>query len=374
VSLPLANRGGAADARAEGLSLAGRFRRHADALERDRRSPLSARLMRAAATDLDAGGIVADVFDGIPMPPGAVPQLRLLGALHHLVLAGKAPELATFYPTTGGAGNPQRAWPAAEAVIREHAELIRSRLRQIVQTNEPGRSTVLYPALLWLTAQHRLPIRLLEIGASAGLNLLVDRYSYVNNRHALGAPASPVRFEAPWHPPLPPELVDSAQNLSITSRAGCDLNPLNPRDPDDRITILSYIWPDELDRFHRISAALDLAAADPPKVTRQPASTWLTGALEGGRSGELTVVWQSVFRQYLEPDEWSRIEAAVTGAIGADAQRPVAWLIMEPGEDHLARMRLTLRLVADGPEQKLAECGDHGPPVHWTASAGPSRD
>jgi hypothetical protein len=330
---------------------------------------VSAALMRAAAADLDAGGIVADVFDNIPMPPGAVPQLRLLGALHHLVLAGKAPEIAAFYPTAGGRQDPQGAWPAAEAVIRQHAEWIRSRLRRIVQTNEPGRSTVLYPALLWLTARHHRPIRLLEIGASAGLNLLVDRYCYLNGGQALGSATSPVRFEKPWHPPLPDQLTDAAEHLRIAFRAGCDLNPLHPGDPDDRTTILSYIWPDELNRFHRVEAALDLAAADPPQVTQQAASHWLTSALADRRPGELTVVWQSVFRQYLEPAEWSSIQAAVTSAIEAAPDMPVAWLIMEPGEDHLARLRLTLRLVAEGSEQELAECGDHGPPVHWRAPA-----
>lgn len=199
--------------------------------------------MRAAAADLDAGGIVAEVFDGIPMPPGAVPQLRLLGALHHLVLAGKAPEIAVFYPTAGGDGDPHRAWPAAEAVIRQHADWIRGRLHRIVQTNEVGRSTVLYPALLWLTAQHRRPIRLLEIGASAGLNLVVDRYGYVTGGQRLGAPSSPVQFYEPWNPPLPPELTQAAPRLHVTARAGCDLNPLHPGDPVDRIAILSYIWP-----------------------------------------------------------------------------------------------------------------------------------
>ena len=85
--------GGAGDAQAGRLDLSARFRRHADALVRSERSPLYIRLMRAAADDIDAGGVVARLFAGISTPPGSVPQLRLVGALHYLVLAGRAPAL-----------------------------------------------------------------------------------------------------------------------------------------------------------------------------------------------------------------------------------------------------------------------------------------
>src|SRR3954452_7900816 len=88
---------GAADATTGGRSLAERFRRHADALIHDGRSPLSAALMHGAADDLDASGTVARLFVGVPALPGSVPQLRLLAALHHLVLSGRAPKLARFY-------------------------------------------------------------------------------------------------------------------------------------------------------------------------------------------------------------------------------------------------------------------------------------
>jgi hypothetical protein len=112
--------GGAADARTRGLSLAGRFRRHADALVRDQRSPLSARLMYDAVADLDAEGVTATLFTDVPAPPGSVPQLRLLAALHHLVPAGRAPALAAFYPCAGGELPSREVWPAAVETIEEH--------------------------------------------------------------------------------------------------------------------------------------------------------------------------------------------------------------------------------------------------------------
>ena len=360
--------GAAADARDGGKPLPDRFRRHANSLTRNNRSPLSAALMYSAADDAEADGIVAALFEPVPAPPGSVPQLRLLGALHHLVLDGRAPELAAFYPSAGGTRTPDGVWPAAAATIQEHFNWIQERLRRTVQTNEPGRSTVLYPALLWLMGRHQLPIRLLEIGASAGLNLLADRYCYVSDTDELGDPASPVRFVEPWHPAPPIDLSAAARQLTITERAGCDEHPLNPRDPADRQTLLSYIWPDETERFQRNQAALELAAAAPARVDAAPADDWLPEALAQRRDTELTVIWQSVFRQYVSPDDWAAIEAAIRDAADANPGAQIAWLRMEPGPDHIAHMGLTLREPPHEGEQLLASCGDHGPPVVWAGS------
>jgi hypothetical protein len=360
----------AADVRDGSKPLPDRFRRQADALTRENRSPLSAALMYNAADDAEANGIVAKLFEPVPTPPGSVPQLRLLGALHHLVLDGQAQELAVFYPSAGGTRTPDAIWPAAAATIEAHFDWIQERLRRTVQTNEPGRSTVLYPALLWLTDRYQLPIRLLEIGASAGLNLLADRYCYVAQGQELGDAASPVRFTEPWQPGPPKHVSAAAGQLTITHRAGCDEHPLAPQDPADRKTLLSYIWPDETERFQRNQAALELAAAAPVRVDAAPAGEWLPDALAERRETELTVVWQSVFRQYVSADDWAAIEAAIRQAAEASPAARIAWLRMEPGEDHLAHMGLTFRELPQEGEQLLASCGDHGPPVVW---AGPDR-
>ena len=219
--------------------------------------------MRAAADDIDAGGVVARLFAGISTPPGSVPQLRLVGALHYLVLAGHAPTLAAFYPSAGGDRPVDDVWPVAEAVMEEHFDQVRARLDRTVQTNEPGRSAVLFAGLLWLTNRHRRPIRLLEIGASAGLNLIADRYCYVVGGRELGDPASPLRFVEPWTPPPPIDLEATASAIRIVARAGCDLSPLDPTHGDDQLTLLSYIWPDELHRIDRMRAALSVAARGP---------------------------------------------------------------------------------------------------------------
>ena len=359
--------GGAGDPWAGGRSLADRFRRHADALAQANRSPLYVRLMSAAADDIDRGGPVAQLFAGIPTPTGSVPQLRLMGALHYLVLSGQAPELAAFYPSAGGKLAPDGVWPAAHATIDKHFEHIHQRLHRTVQTNEPGRSAVLFAGLLWLTDRHRRPIRLLEIGASAGLNLIADRYAYVVGGAQVGDPESPLRFEEPWVPPHPIDLDAAAAQLHIVARAGCDLAPLDPTREDDRLTLLSYIWPDELDRVERLRAALSVAARNPVSIDRQRASTWLRDALADRRDGELTVVWHSIMRQYVEAEEWAAIERAI------DGQPDVVRLSMEPSRDeHMGRPRLALHEHSPAAETVVAVVGDHGLPIRWASAYSPT--
>ncbi len=351
--------GGAGDTEAGRLGLSARFRGHADALVRSERSPLYIRLMGAAADDIDAGGVVARLFAGIPVPPGSVPQLRLMGALHYLVLAGHAPALAAFYPSAGGDRPVDDVWPVAEAAMEEHFDQVRARLHRIVQTNEPGRSAVLFAGLLWLTDRHRRPIRLLEIGASAGLNLLADRFSYVVDGRELGDPASTLRFVDPWSPPPPIDLAAAASALRVVARAGCDLSPLDPTRPDDQLTLLSYIWPDELHRIDRMRAALSVAERGPVPVAARRGSEWLTEALNTGGEDALTVVWHSVMRQYVDEEEWDAIERALEDRPGA------VRLSMEPARSQHARMRLTVYDPVGAPEMVLAVCDDHGLPIRW---------
>jgi hypothetical protein len=357
---------GARDDATGGAPLAERFRRHAAALARGRRSPLYIELMHGAAADLDAGGVVADLFDGIATPPGSVPPLRLLAALHRLVLQGRAPQLAAYCPSAGGALAPAGAWPAAAAVLRDHFAEVGERLALTVQTNEPGRAAVLFGALLWLHDRHELPVNLLEIGASGGLNLLADRYAYRVEGALLGAAGSPLVFDEPWVERPVPDPAAAARGLRISRRAGCDVAPLDLASADDRLTLRSYLWPDEPDRLDRIDAALAVAAGNPPAVAAVPAQRWLRAALADARPGELTVLWESVMRQYVAADAWDAIERTVAGAArAATAGAPLAWVAMEPGDDPTAGFVLTATTWPGGETHTLARPGDHGPPVRW---------
>lgn len=163
--------------------------------------------------------------------------------------------------------------------------------------------------------------------------------------------------------PAPPiDLAGAAARLEIVARAGCDVAPLDPRLPDDQLTLLSYIWPDELHRIERLRAALAVAALDPIPVVARPGSEWLPEVLPGGGDGELVVVWHSVMRQYVEADEWAAIERAL-------GEHPEAVrLSMEPTFDRQLRMQLTVHDPAGAPEIRLATCDDHGLPIRWEAA------
>ncbi len=326
------------------------------------RSPLNAALLAGAAEDIEAGGSVRALVAGVDAPPGSVPQIRLLSALHELVLAGRVPALAEFYPSAGGHRSPADVWPAAANAIDEHFEWLRGRMKVTVQTNEPGRSAVLYVALLWLTHVHQRPIRLLEIGASAGVNLLCDRFCYLDDGRALGDPHSPVRFKQPWAPGPPIDLAAAEGRLELVERAGCDLAPLELARADDRLRLLSYMWPDEHWRVDRARIAFELAGHSSVAVAREPASSWLTGRLQTGADGALTVVWHSIVRQYVPDEEWGAVQAAIDGAPG-----PTVELSMEPTDAAGQRCELIVRDRSSEHRRRLAWCDDHGPPVVWIA-------
>lgn len=345
------------------------FRARAGQLERGGRSRLYVELMRGAADDADAGGIVATIFAGDPATPASVPELRLLAALHHVVLSGGAPQLARYFPSAGGDEPPAGAWPVAQRTIAEHAEVIRELARRTVQTNEPGRCVALYGGLLWLAERHGLPIRLLEIGASAGLNLNVDRFRYVVGAVPLGDPSSPLSFVEPWSGSPVEDPAAIAARLQIAERAGCDQAPIDATTHEGRLELQSYVWPDEPERIARVAQAAAVAVRHPVSVERRSAAAWLLERLGDPRPAMLTVVWQSVVDQYLDEGERDAIRSAFASATGG----ALAWLALEPpparqGEARGFELRCRERPEDNGSgvARLLAHAGYHGPPVVWT--------
>ena len=342
-------------------SLAQRFREQAEHCRR-MGSPLMTQLLEGAADDLDAGGPAADLLRPHEHDPrGTVPALRLAGALHRLVLERRAPALALHYPTVGG--TPGDVWAAARTVIAEQHDDLRPLLRRPVQTNEVGRSAALYGGLLHVTAATGLPVRLLEIGASAGLNLSVDRFGYdVADGVVLGDPASPVRLTRPWTGALPP--YDVAPRL--VERRGCDPAPLDPASAADRLTLTSYVWADQLERFERLRAALGVAAAHPEPVERLPASAFLERELATPTPGVATVVWHSVVWQYLDPGERRRVDELLDDAgRRATDDAPLMRLSLEPHREDDGAFTLRLTSRPGGDAVVLADAEGHGPPVRW---------
>ena len=151
-------------------------------------SPFYADLLERMAADVVAGGPVgrflADHLDS--SYEDALP-LRFLGGVHRLVLAGQAPALAARFPSVGGDGDAVAAWPALLAGLDAHSDAIRDALTRPPQTNEVGRSAALVGGFLVVARDTALPLRVLEIGSSAGLNLRFDRYWYESDGAGYGA-------------------------------------------------------------------------------------------------------------------------------------------------------------------------------------------
>ena len=150
-------------------------------------------VLALVAGDVEADGVFAQIFAGHENDSGrmALP-LRLLGGLHRLALDGRAPALRRWYPSVGGNWDADPAWPDIVRAAAEHAEYLRSALDQPPQTNEVGRSAALIGGLLALSDRFGLPVRLFEIGCSAGLNLRADHYRFRYPGGGWGPADSPV--------------------------------------------------------------------------------------------------------------------------------------------------------------------------------------
>jgi hypothetical protein len=152
-------------------------------------SPLYASLLEKSADDLEVKGPVWQVLRGFEDEPGtAAIALRLMGAVHRLVLDETLADLARHYPSTGGEGDLHATWPLFRQALIDHIDDIRKLLANGCQTNEVGRSAALLGGFLDVAHRTNLPLRILEIGASAGLNLRWDRYRYESAEGASGRP------------------------------------------------------------------------------------------------------------------------------------------------------------------------------------------
>lgn len=321
-------------------------------------APFTALLSAVVGKRLDASSETGRRILNWPGNPSAYADalaLRLCGGLHFFVRSGLAPDLASLYPP---APLPDEAalWAALEPVL--HDDLLPAWLDHAPQTNEVGRSAVLMSGLLVIADRFRLPLRLYELGASAGLNLLLDRYGYELGGLPVGDPASGVQLRPDWEGPSPP-----AAPVSVIGRRGTDLNPA--RLPGEGSRLLAYVWPDQPERLQRLEAALTIAAAVPPEVDRAGAADWLDArlALES-EPGIVRVVMHSIAFQYFDTDSQKRVAARIEAAgKRASSGAPLAWLRYEQ-EPKTGKPSLRLRTWPGG-EELLARAHPHGRSIHW---------
>lgn len=291
--------------------------------------PITRAVLATVTVDLERHGPAWTTLRPHAHLPGtAALSLRLAGACHRLALRGDAPDYARHLPTCGGDGDAELAAKAALQLVAGNA--VADELRP-VQTNEPGRLAAIHPALALIHRRTGHPLRLLEIGASAGLLL------------------------------VPPA------DVPITGRRGCDPNPLHPADPEHRLLLLSFVWAGQVERFRNLERALDVAATDPAPVDVADAGDWLAAQLTGRRAGRTTVVLHSVVWQYLPASTKQAVDLALAGAARrATTDAPLAYLRFEPVDDH-AETRVTH--WPGGDEHLLASSGYHGSPLEWRGDA-----
>jgi hypothetical protein len=304
-------------------------------------SPFTAMLCRVLAARLDTGtrfGRRILEWEGDPFPDNVA--LRACGAIHALARSGWEPNLVKVYPPNSTTEH--LLWVAIADALQHNDVFLTERLSSPPQTNEVARSGLILGGMLHLAALTKMPLDILELGASAGLNLAFDEYRYeLGDGRSWGPADAPLTVECPWRGTNPP--LDAP--LRVVARAGCDLRPINPANAGHRERLISYIWADQRHRLHRVEAALAHAAKHGRTVDAADAAEWLAGKLATPQAADTTrVVFHTIVWDYVPAAAKERIDALISAAAaGATAQQPLARLTMEsdttPGS---ARLDLTI--------------------------------
>ena len=328
-------------------------------------APITARVCGGIAAVLGseaAGALLERVrgWQGAPLAD-ALP-LRVAGGLHALHLSGAAPELAPIYRGAGDMGPADDAAVIAQVMAAHEATLL-PWLDGPPQTNEAGRSANFIAAMLWL-AEQGLPAQFqcLEIGSSAGINLMLDRYAYDLGGVRVG-PEEPVMAFAPqWQGPPPPD-----RTIGIVSTKGCDVAPVDLTDPAQALRLRAYIWPEHTIRFERMDAAIRAAQARKPDLVQASAADFVEAELAKPHApGTTRMLMHSIVWQYVPADQQARVTAAMEAA-GAKAagDAPLAWVMVE-ADRTVHRHKLTVRYWPGGEEAvQLAWSHPHGADVEW---------
>ncbi len=343
------------------------------------RAPLYAALCRGIAERPDLVALLRHA------PPEQRLPVLLLACVHDLLLREPDQPLARWYASIDE--RPRR--PDDPALVPAFAELVTSRRPLLVellatrrtQTNEVGRCALFLPALGLLAAETG-DLAHIDVGASAGLNLLLDRYEYHYRPGGdVGGPSSVVLpcgtrgdVEVPLAMPR------------FSARRGIDVSPIDVTDPDAARWLEACCWPDQTDRFRRLHAAIELARVDPPDLLTGDAVTSLPDLVARVAARGHPVVTTSWVLNYLDPADRRRFVATLD-RLGAD--RDLSWVGVEspartpelpwPPPDDAADAELTHLVVAmwrggRRTVEHLATCHPHGFWLRWRRrTSGPLR-
>ena len=298
-----------------------------------------------------AGWRGAPLADALP--------LRAAGGVHALHLSGAAHELAPIYADAEDINDEA----VIAGVVRRHEAALLPWLDGPPQTNEAGRSSNFIAAMLWL-AEQALPARFdcLEIGSSAGINLMLSRYRYDLGGVVVGPDKAAIQLTPEWQGAPPPDC-----SIEIVSTAGCDIAPVDLTDPAQALRLKAYVWPEHRERFARIDAAIAEATRSPPDLVQMNAADFVAQQLAFPQTeGTTRVLMHSIVWQYVPDDQQARIEQAMAAAgAAATAGNALAWVALEANRVVHHHKLVVRRWPGDGTPHRLARAHPHGAWVGW---------
>lgn len=339
---------------------------------RDNGSPVTGRICDALAAVLDrTTGTGRRVLDWAGEPIRDALPLRIAGGMHSLQRSGRVPELAVAYGEE--VPDPRSVEQIVAAAVADHDAALAGWLDGPPQTNEPGRAAVLMAGMLAVASIYpqTTGFEVIELGSSAGLNLMLGRYGFDLGGVRVGPDDPPILFAPEWRGPPPPDCP-----RWIESARGVDIAPIDLDMPGAAERLLAYVWPDQAGRLERTAAAIALARARPPRLDQGDAADWLKERLkEPQADGQVRLLMHSVVWPYLPQKTQLKIEALMAAARAkASAARPLAWLSYEwPHGGRVAGPRgheLRLRSWPGlGQDRLLAYAHPHGAWIDWLTSS-----
>jgi hypothetical protein len=325
-------------------------------------APCTARVIEALKAVAGTGTEVARRMNNWPglKLQDAMP-LRIAGGLHHLYLTGDAPELERVY--SGELTDQTRI----DAIVVGLVERFDARLGPWFdgppQTNEAGRSASLMAGLLWLSRRLGRKFEVNEIGASAGINTMMERYFYDLGGIRVGPEDSPMRIAPEWKGDPPP-----AGEVEIVAIRGSDIAPIDLADPEQALRLKAYVWAEMTERMARLDAAIALAAEKKPDLIEQDAGAFVRDMLARPQQAGVTrVLDHSIMWQYLpETTQQAITKAMETAGARATPERPLAWISLETNRKTFAH-ELHVKYWPGGGEEwaVLAQAHPHGLWVEW---------
>lgn len=291
-------------------------------------------------------------------PAEAALAMRFNAALHALARRGASPALVDLYRRRRGDFD-----AVLGATLAAEDDFICSWMRHPTQTNEVGRAAAIVAALMVLHRDTGLPVELLELGSSAGLNLNLAHYSYDLGGVQAGTAGARVHLAPVWRGRSPP-----ARPIELVAARGVDIAPLDAADAATRERLIAHVFADQPNRVVRLIEALRLARLHPPVVDRADAATWLVAQLAIPQPhGRCRTVVHSMVLQYLTPQDRRTIHAAMAAAGEvATSARPLARIQFEwtAARDEV---QLLLTEWPTGVRRHLATCHPYGASLDWIA-------